>query len=268
MLNYIVLFTALCLSLVAGYYSIAGLTAIFSGSFWSILIMGSVLETAKIVSTAWLHKNWKIAPRGVKYYMSIAVVVLMFITSMGIFGFLSKAHIETTATFGVSEEQIVLIDQQIQTEKQKIEDSKTVLSQLDNTVKSLIDNQRIRGSSGSIAVRNSQKEERQQLTSDIQTANDKISQLNLQKTKYTVEQRKAEVEFGPLKYITELIYGESNPDLLEKAVRYIIILIIFVFDPLALLLLIAALIGMNEYKITKVTEDGELKVNKSNVLSL
>ena len=266
MINYITLFTALCLSVVAAYYSIVGLTAIFSGAFWSILIMGSVLEGAKIASTAWLHTNWKISPRGIKYYLSFAVVVLMFITSMGIFGFLSKAHIETTATFGTSEEQIVLIDQQIEIERQKINDSKNVLSQLDNTVKSLIDSKRIRGSSGSISVRNSQKAEREQLTKDIEVSNSKISELNLQKTKYTIEQRKAEVEFGPLKYITELIYGESNKTLLEKSVRYIIIMIIFVFDPLALLLLVASMIGMSNKNT--ITEGENIKINKSNVLSL
>lgn len=266
MINYITLFTALCLSVVAAYYSIVGLTAIFSGAFWSILIMGSVLEGAKIASTAWLHTNWKISPRGIKYYLSFAVVVLMFITSMGIFGFLSKAHIETTATFGTSEEQIVLIDQQIETERQKINDSKNVLSQLDSTVKSLIDSKRIRGSSGSISVRNSQKAEREQLTKDIEVSNNKISELNLQKTKYTIEQRKAEVEFGPLKYITELIYGESNKTLLEKSVRYIIIMIIFVFDPLALLLLVASMIGMSNKNT--ITEGENIKINKSNVLSL
>ena len=101
------LLSALSISAVAIYYSIAGLAAIFAGAVIPIMIMGSVLEVGKLITASWLYQYWKVAPRFLKYYLSLAVVVLMFITSMGIFGYLSKAHIEQTS---LSQEQVALID--------------------------------------------------------------------------------------------------------------------------------------------------------------
>ena len=98
--GYILLAIALTISSVAAYYSIAGLTAIFAAAFWPIVIMGSVLEVGKIVTTVWLHTYWTHLKWLLKSYMSLAVIVLMFITSMGIFGFLSRAHIEVTSQAG------------------------------------------------------------------------------------------------------------------------------------------------------------------------
>jgi hypothetical protein len=188
----------------------------------------------------------------------IAVMVLSVITSIGIFGYLSKAHLETTVNAGVSTEQISFIDQQIETEKQKINDSNTVLSQLDNTVKILIEAQRIRGADGSIAVRNSQKDEREQLTEDIGAANARVSQLTTDKSKQTQEQRKVESELGPIKYVAELFYGKGDAETVDKAVRLLIIIIIFVFDPLAILLVVAANMSIHERNQQLTTEKKDL----------
>ena len=107
-MSYLILISALSISVVSAYFSIIGLTTMFPSSFWSIVIMGSVLEVGKLVSASWLHHNWKVAPRTLKIYLSTAVVVLIFITSMGIFGFLSKSHIEHQKS---SEENIILMAQ-------------------------------------------------------------------------------------------------------------------------------------------------------------
>ena len=88
------LLTALGISAVAAYYSIVGLMAIFSASAMSIAIMGVVLEIGKLITASWLYQNWKRVPFLLKSYLTLAVIVLMFITSMGIFGYLSKAHID------------------------------------------------------------------------------------------------------------------------------------------------------------------------------
>lgn len=261
MLNYLILFVAIALSSVAGYYSIIGLTSIFSGAFIPILIMGSILETAKVATTAWLHSNWKDCPKFIKAYLCFAVVLLMFITSMGIFGFLSKAHIQESATSTVSTDKIEFINQQIDIEKQKITDDKTELNQLDKTVSNLLDANRVRGSAGSIAIRKSQTGERESLLKDIADANNKINSLTEQRLKLNQDQRKIEVEFGPLKYITELIYGESNQELLERSVRYVIILLILVFDPLALLLLIASGIGLQNNSFTFIKNRGIVNID-------
>ena len=108
----LVMFTALCISAVAIYYSVAGLAAIFAAAVVPIIIMGGVLEVSKLVTAVWLHRYWKQAKWWLKYYLATAVAVLMFITSMGIFGYLSKAHIEQTSASIESVEKI----NQIQTE--------------------------------------------------------------------------------------------------------------------------------------------------------
>ena len=243
MINNILLGVALSLSAVAGYYSIAGLISIFSGAFWSILIMGIVLETAKVVTTAWLHRNWKVCPKVVRTYLCGAVIVLMFITSMGIFGYLSRAHLQFNAEASGVTEQVTIIDQKIAYETQRSDSAKKVLAQLDASVQVLIDNNRLRGENGAIALRNTQKEERNSLLAEIEDANNKLNALTTERSVVTAEQRKQAVEVGPLTYITEFIYGETNDNLLNKSVRYVIMVIVFVFDPLALLLLICSNIG-------------------------
>lgn len=244
MINYIALLVALTLSGVAGWYSIIGLTAIFSASFWPVVIMGSTLEVGKVVTASWLYRNWHIAPKIIRYYLTTAVIVLMFITSMGIFGFLSKAHIEQTISTSDNTVLIQQIDSRIERENKKISDANIVIQQLDNSVKVLQDANRMRGKDGAIAVREKQKEERAQLQATIDDALKAIDSLQEEKTKLSVEQTKLEAEVGPLKYIAELIYSNADKNQLEAAVRWVIIILVMVFDPLAVLLLIAANIGL------------------------
>lgn len=247
-INYLALLVALALSGVAGWYSIIGLTAIFSASFWPIVIMGSTLEIAKVVTTVWLHYNWFIVPRVIKYYLTTAVVVLMFITSMGIFGFLSKAHIEQTINTADNSLLIQQIESKIERENRKITDAEAVLKQLDGAVQVLQDQQRIRGAGGSIQVRTGQKKERDSLQLNIDEAMKEIDRLQNEKTTLAIEQTKLEAEVGPLKYIAELIYSNADKNQLEAAVRWVIITLVFVFDPLALLLLVAANVGLTYHK--------------------
>lgn len=267
MINYIALLVALILSGVAGWYSIIGLTAIFSASFWPIVIMGTTLEIGKVVTTAWLHRNWTAAPKMVRYYLTTAVVVLMFITSMGIFGFLSKAHIEQTISTSDNTVLIQQIDSKIERENKKISDVNIVIQQLDNAVKVLQDANRMRGKDGAIAVREKQKEERAQLQANIDEALKEIDKLQDERTKLSVEQTKLEAEVGPLKYIAELIYSNADKTQLEAAVRWVIIILVFVFDPLAILLLIAANVGMMNSK-TKKRKKRLPKIDKVGILEI
>ena len=105
--------TALAISAVAIYYSVAGLVAIFAAAAVPIMIMGGTLEVAKLVTAVWLHRYWKQAAWWLKYYLATAVLVLMFITSMGIFGFLSKAHIEQTSAGEESVAQVQQIESEV-----------------------------------------------------------------------------------------------------------------------------------------------------------
>ena len=127
------LITALCISAVAIYYSVAGLVAIFAAAALPIMIMGGTLEIAKLVTAVWLHKYWKQATWWLKSYLSIAVVVLMFITSMGIFGFLSKAHIEQTSASEESVARVESITDEIARQNAIVTRANTRIAQLENS---------------------------------------------------------------------------------------------------------------------------------------
>ena len=178
MIHWLALITAIAIAGVAAWYSIIGLMAIFAASAVAIAIMGAVLEVGKLVTASWLYQNWRETPVFLKTYLTAAVVVLMFVTSMGIFGFLSKAHIEQTITSGDNSLQISLIEGKIEREQRRITDAETVITQLDNAVQTLIDYDRIRGNEGAIAVRESQRDERNRLEGSIQQAAEKIGSLH------------------------------------------------------------------------------------------
>jgi hypothetical protein len=238
--NYIVLLAALSLSTTAAYYAIFGLVYIFSAATIPIIVMGSILEGSKVITAAWLHRNWSKAPRVLRFYLVCAVAVIMFITSMGIFGFLSRAHIEQQVTQGDNTIAIEELDRRVQSQQRRADDAKTIIDQLDSNVETLIEYDRIRGDEGALAVREEQSEERDDLNEIIENANQKIIELRDQRSDLEREQLKLEAEVGPIKYVAELVYGESNERVIEKAVRAVIIVIVFVFDPLAIMLLIAA----------------------------
>ena len=247
-MSYLILLVAIAISGVAAWYSIAGLMAIFSAASISIAVMGSVLEVGKLVTASWLYQNWRTVPFLLKTYLTIAVVTLMLITSMGIFEYLSKAHIDQTLGNGDNTIQIVELESQISNEQRRIDDAKLVTSQLDAAVQTLIKFDRIRGKDGAISVRESQLVERAALSGIISEASERIKQLRTSKNELAKEQLKFEAEVGPIRYVAEFIYGETNQQILEKAVRWVIITIIFVFDPLAVLLLIAANMSLSKPK--------------------
>ena len=240
--GYILLLIALLISSVAAYYSIAGLTAIFAAVFWPIVIMGGVLEIGKIATTVWLHKYWDRVAVQFKLYLVPAIAILMLITSMGIFGFLSKAHLDQAVPAGDISSQVQIFDDKIKTERDNIEAARKALKQMDAQVdEKLSRTTDDRGAERAVQIRRNQSKERNALQNEISTAQKKISSLQEQRAPIASQARKVEAEVGPIKYIAALIYGD-NPDanLLEKAVRWVIILIVLVFDPLALVLILAA----------------------------
>lgn len=255
------LFAALSIAGVAAWYSIVGLIAIFSGAAIPIAVMGAVLECGKLVTATWLHQNWRKAPLLLRSYLTTAVFLLMVITSLGIFGFLSKAHLEHAISVGGTNElQITNLDRQIARQQSIIADAETVLAQLDQQVATLIEYDRIRGPQGSIAVRQSQSDERSVLNETIDAAYIRIDELQDVLTPLKKERLALEVEVGPLKYIAELIYGDEAEDYFGAAVRWVIILLVVVFDPLAITLLLAANVSLKQRKeISYLTEEEILK---------
>ncbi len=242
LLSYIMLIVALCLSAVAAFYSIVGLTAIFAAAVIPIILMGSILEVAKVTVTIWLHEYWAKCRLAMKLYLVPAVGALMVITSMGIFGFLSKAHSDQSLVSGDSLAKIAIYDEKIQTSRDNIETNRKALKQMDEAVDQIMgrsDDEK--GADKAVAVRRSQQKERQRLLAEIAAEQKVITQLNQEAAPLRAENRKIEAEVGPIKYIAALIYGD-NPDanILERAVRWVIIIIVAVFDPLAIMMLLAA----------------------------
>ena len=241
-LTNLTLLVALSLSAIAAWYSIAGLIAIFASAVIPIIIMGGILELSKVVTTVWLHKYWHQVKWSMKLYLVTSVIALAFLTSMGIFGFLSKAHSDQSLVSGDVQSKISLYDEKIKIAKENIDANRKALKQLDEAVDQVMGRSTTeQGAERSVQIRRQQGPERQRLIREIEAEQKKISSLNEERAPIAAEVRKVEAEVGPIKYIAALIYGD-NPEanLLERAVRWVIILIVLVFDPLALTLVLAA----------------------------
>ena len=238
------LITALAISAVAAFYSIVGLMAIFSASAMSIAVMGVVLEIGKLITASWLYQNWYKIPRLLKYYLTLAVVVLMFITSMGIFGYLSKAHIDQ----GTGTQELYLkverIENSIGSERKTIERAEKQITLLDSALDKYIE---LGAITKGLGKREEQEQERAFLNTTVNDAQLRIDDLLDQKTELNLQIKNFEAEVGPLKYISALFFGEDALDYIDRSVRYVILILVFVFDPLAVLLLIAANMSFNEY---------------------
>ena len=253
-LGLITLLTALTISGIAAFYSIVGLTAIFAGAFWPIVIMGGALEAGKVVTALWLHYNWDEASYKLKAYLVPAVVILMLITSMGIFGFLSKSHLDQGVPTGDIQAQVSLFDEKIQTQRENIDSARKAITQLNGAVDQLLARSTDeRGASKAAALRRSQARERNLLQKDIGAAQKKITALQEERAPIASKMRKVEAEVGPIRYIAALIYGDSaTQNMLEDAVRWVIIIIVMVFDPLAIVLILAATTSIDWAKAKKL----------------
>lgn len=241
MINYLALLVSIAIAGVAAWYSIIGLMAIFAAAAIPIAIMGSVLEIGKLITASWLYQNWNKTPFLLKSYLTGSVIVLMFITSMGIFGYLSKAHIDQGTGASDSQAKIERIEQKIQKEELVIKRAEDQIAALDQALDKYIE---LGAVTKGLNARDDQKEEREKLDLIINNSYNTIDNYNEEISNYKSDIREFEVEVGPIKYVAEVLYGD-NPDL-EGAVRAVIIILIFVFDPLAVLLLIAANMGIKE----------------------
>ena len=237
----IMFISAISLSCIAAFYSIAGLIAIFAAAVVPIIVMGSILEVSKLVVASWLYRNWEEVPITLKSYFSVAVIILMMITSMGIFGFLSKAHLDQAVPAGDISAQVQIFDDKIKTEKDNIEAARKALAQMDAQLdQKLSRSTDEKGADKAIQIRRSQANERKKLQNEIAEAQKNIVKLQTERAPVASQARKVEAEVGPVKYIAALIYGDTlDQNMLEKAVRWVIIMIVLVFDPLAVLMLVA-----------------------------
>jgi peptidoglycan hydrolase CwlO-like protein len=242
--------SAISISIIAAGYSIIGLATLFAGAAMPIIAMGSALEIGKLVAASWLYNNWSstMVPKALKAYLFTAIIVLVFITSMGIFGFLSKAHLDQVQPTSGNTIKIKTIDNQIVRQQNIIDRSEKTLTQLDKSIEVFLNND---FASRGLKERQKQEEERNQLNTAIKSASDEIAKLSNEKATLQLAQDKIEAEVGPIKYIAELIYGKDAQSHFDEAVRIVILILIFVFDPLAVLLLIAANISLKQIRLKK-----------------
>ena len=242
--------SAISISIIAAGYSIIGLATLFAGAAMPIIAMGSALEIGKLVAASWLYNNWSstMVPKALKAYLFTAIIVLVFITSMGIFGFLSKAHLDQVKPTSGNTIKIKTIDNQIVRQQNIIDRSEKTLTQLDKSIEVFLNND---FASRGLKERQKQEEERNQLNTAIKSASDEIAKLSNEKATLQLAQDKIEAEVGPIKYIAELIYGKDAQSYFDEAVRIVILILIFVFDPLAVLLLIAANISLKQIRLKK-----------------
>jgi len=239
------LLTALAISTVAAWYSIIGLMAIFAGATTAIMIMGIVLEIGKLICASWTFTNWKKCPVIMKTYFIVAVVVLMLITSLGIFGFLSRAHITQSSPTALLEERIERINLKTNQRQTQINRYQGRLDTLDQALQRYIE---LGAISKGLSKIGAMDNETNLLKTKISTLETEIDELTDKKYGLKTELNLAEVEVGPIRYVASMIYDDVSESQLEEAVRWIIILLIFVFDPLAVVLVIAANISLRDYR--------------------
>jgi hypothetical protein len=235
-MTYLTFFAAFLLSGIAAYYSVLGLALIFSGAFWPVVFMGSALEFSKLVTASWLYRNWRNAPVLLKTYLTIAVVILMLITSMGIFGFLAKSHIDSTLDAGANTVELKTLNQQ-----QKIAEER--LNYL-------------------LARAKDPSTASNRLDKQIQDTQKELTTINKQRLPLLKESNKLVADVGPIKYVADVFFGEGD-GALDKAVRLVILLIMLVFDPLAVLLLIAGNISMREKQNGKLELENKIPLEEN-----
>lgn len=256
-LTILLFLSAMALSGVAAFYAVSGLVAIFAAAAMPIIVMGSMLEVSKLVVASWLYRNWKQTSVLLRAYFCIALTVLMVLTSMGIFGYLSKAHLDQAIPTGDVASKVAILDEKIKIEKENVEAARLALKQMDAQVdQTLTRTEDARGAERAVQVRRGQQKERSTLLAEIGSAQTRIGRLTEERAPIASELRKVEAEVGPIKYIAALIYND-NPDqnVLEKAVRIVILMIVMVFDPMAVLMLIA----VNQTITRKETENDSVE---------
>lgn len=258
LLSYLTLASGLFISLISEFYSIVGLMTIFAANPIPVAVMGVALGVGKIVGTVWLKQNWKAAPLLIKIYLFTAIGVLMLITSLGIFGLLSKAHSDQSAVSGDAQAKITVYDEKIKIANENIEANRRALKQLDDAVDQVMARSTDeRGASKAASIRRSQAKERSQLLAEIEAEQNTIAQITEERAPIAAQIRQVEAEVGPIKYIAAFVYGvDPDKDILEKAVTWVIILLVVVFDPLAVVMLLAAQLTFSRHKETKENQDG------------
>jgi hypothetical protein len=234
--EHLTLSAAVALTSVSAAFSIDGLTAIFAGAFWPVLAMGIALEVGKLVATAWLRENWRTAPWALRTGLAAMIAVLMALNAVGVFGFLTRAHLERQLAI-----EVVAADRAAEIEARLLVQGE-LLADLDRRIRQIdaaIEESTRRGQPAvAMALGNSLHRARAQLSDSRQQEAQVVAALQVEKAKVAAQSRRASADIGPVRYLAELVAGPSVD--LERAVRVLTLAIVAVFDPFAIMLLVAA----------------------------
>jgi hypothetical protein len=253
LLTVILFLAALSISGVSAFYSIVGLTTIFPGAFWPVIVLAGVLEIGKLSAVVFLHKHWCDAAFLIKTYLIIAVLALMLINSMGIFGLLSKAHIAQEVSNAGQASTIQIIQEKKQSEQSAIADYDTQIANLDKAIGKLTETGR---AGQALSQLGAQRKARDKLTQEKMAHQSAFDDLSKQEVEKDNANKLLESDFGPLQYLADAIYGKANSDQLENVVRWVISIIVFVTDPLAIILLVSATFSLTAGR-KHLTMDGK-----------
>lgn len=234
---------SIILAITAAFFSITGLGILYSGAFLSVIIMGASIEFGKVITTFWLHQNYKTSSIFLVMPLLLIVLLSMIITSGGVYGYLSKGHLDQENPINAQNIQIEYIDNQIQQNKNKIISETKKITQLDNVIQTLIDYDKISGPTGANEVRRSQEDERTLIQSIIDDSQERITELETKKLSLESTLTQMEAKLGPVKYISMLFSSDTT-----NTILYFTLLIVLLLDPFAILLVIATSTSYMKWK--------------------
>ncbi len=227
---------ALALACVSAAFSIDGLTAIFAGAFWPIITMGAVLEAGKLVAAAWLTEYWNPAPPLLRLVLVAMIGVLMSLNAIGVFGFLTRAHLDHMVTVDVAlADRTADIDARLSIQGQTVADLDRRIAQIDAAIE---ESTRLGRPVGAMTIADQKRRERADIVAERQRQVPALGSLQIEKAKIEAQRRRAEADVGPLRYLAELM-GTPSTDL-ERPVRLLTLALVAVLDPMAVALLLAA----------------------------
>lgn len=241
---WLTLLTGLTLSALAAFFSVFGLALIYAGAFWSIVLLAGTLELSKLVAVSWLYRYRHLAGRGVRSYFYLATLTLMLITSLGIFGFLTRAHVETEGATITAELTLQAVQQreaQLQTTRdQLLAELKILNDQSSQLVSQLGAAERLRGTQGAVAVQRDTATRRTALLAELKQTTADLTAVQQERITTETETNKATADIGPLRYVAQAVYGADDINTIRTAVVWLTVVLMLVFDPMAIMLLVAA----------------------------
>ena len=234
------------LSAVAAFYSVTGLAYIFASVFWPIVTMGAILEAAKLAAASWIYRTWRVAPKILVVYLTVGVLLLMVMTDIGIFGYLSRAYLEQQAPLTLLASSNAAAERNVDLAREQYErDDATLTAFIEgDTANAVIEEltayARLTGANGAVEVLRSQNEIQRELQANLQASSAALSVAERAVAEFEQETQVQRVDVGPLLFVAKAIYGNEDLSTMDTVVTAFILLILVVFDPMAIALLLAA----------------------------